>query len=392
MTMHKSIFCGRIGPQPKVKAAAAVLLSALCLNTAAHAQKTQIITFDAPGADTTPGDNNGTYASGINAEGAITGTFQDSGNAYHGFLRSPNGKMTTFDVPAAFIGSYSGTSPSEINDLGFITGSYTDVNGVDHGFIRSPDGKFKTFDPPGVGGYGVIPIAINLEGAVVGYYTDANLTFHSFVRHPDGTFAAFLAPGQCTGNYTVGCYGSELSNINDFGLSVGNYMDNSPNLVQHGLIRHADGSFTSYEVPKAGTGAGQGTGCPGCFAGLNQLGVIAGNYTDSNNVYHGYIRTPDGKFTSFDAPGAGTAQYTGTGCYSDCPVFINNWGSLTGVYIDANSVYNTYVRHPDGKTVTVDPKGSTFTLPAGINDSETVAGYYADANGVYHGFVVVTCN
>jgi uncharacterized membrane protein len=357
----------------------------------ASAQKTSIITFDAPGADTKPGDNNGTYSSAINASGAITGSYQDTNSAFHGFLRSPEGKFTTFEAPGADTGAYNGTSPAAINDLGVITGSYTDANSVSHGFLRSPNGKFTTFDAPGAGGYGTTAIALNLEGAVVGYYTDANFLFHSFVRYPDGKFSAFLAPGQCETNGSEGCYGSELSNINLLGVSVGNYMDNTANLVQHGLIRHADGTFTTFEAPGAGAGQGQGTGCPGCFAGLNQFGAIAGIYTDSNNVYHGFLRTSDGNFKSLNAPGAGKGSGQGTGCPSDCPVSLNNRGAITGVYIDAQNVFHVYLRNPEGKIVTVQPVGSTFTFPAGINDLGTVAGYYADANGVYHGFLQITC-
>jgi hypothetical protein len=357
----------------------------------ASAQKASIITFDAPGADTKPGDNNGTYSSGINASGAITGSYQDTNDTFHGFLRSPEGKFTTFEAPGADTGAYNGTSPAAINDLGVITGSYTDANSVSDGFLRSPDGKFTTFNVPGAGGYGTTPIAINLEGAIVGYYTDANYLFHSFVRYPDGKFLAFLAPGQCETNGSQGCYGSELSNINFLGVSAGNYMDNTANLVQHGLIRHADGTFTTFEAPGAGTGQGQGTGCPGCFAGLNQFGAIAGIYTDSNTVYHGFLRTSDGNFKSFNAPGAGKGSGQGTGCPSDCPVSLNNRGALTGVYIDAQNVYHVYLRSPGGNIVTVQPVGSTFTFPAGLNDLGTIAGYYADANGVYHGFLQITC-
>jgi hypothetical protein len=229
--------------------------------------------------------------------------------------------------------------------------------------------------------------AANLEGAVVGYYTDSNYLFHSFVRNADGTFAAFLAPGQCETNGSQGCYGSEDSNVNAFGLSTGNFMDNTANLVQHGFIRHPNGTFTMFDAPGAGTGQYQGTGCPGCFAGLNQWGAIAGIYADSNTVEHGFLRSPDGKFTTFDAPGAGTGSFQGTGCYSDCPVRLNDWGAITGVYIDANYVYHGYLRSPAGSIVTVDPAGSTFTFPVGINDLGTIVGYYADANGVYHGFL-----
>ena len=144
--------------------AALALYLALCmvgLGLTASAQKPHIVTFDAPGADTTPGDYNGTYPSGINALGVIAGSYQSTDTVFHGFLRSPGGKFTTFQAPGAdtTAGSYNGTSPSAINDLGVITGSYYDASGFSHGFLRSPDGKFTSFDVPGVGGYGTTPRA-----------------------------------------------------------------------------------------------------------------------------------------------------------------------------------------------------------------------------------------
>jgi len=364
-----------------------VVLCSLFLSPAVSAQEARIITFDAPGADTKPGDNNGTYSSGINSWGAITGSYQDANNVFHGFLRRPDGKFTTFEVPGADTGPYNGTSPTSINDLGVITGSYHDANGFSHGFVRSPEGKFTTFDVPGVGGYGSTPIAMNLEGAIVGYYTDSNYSFHAFLRSPDGTFTTWIGPDACTGNGSEGCFGSGASNINTFGIIVGGFEDNSGNFVHHSFMRRAEGKLEVFDVPGAGTGSYQGTGCPGCALGVNQWGAIAGIYSDSNSVNHGFVRSPDGRSTTFDAPGAGTGSYQGTGCFSDCPVSLNDWGAITGIYIDASFVYHGYLRSPKGNIVTLDPVGSTFTFPDGINDMGSITGYYVDANGVYHGFL-----
>ena len=121
--------------------------------------------------------------------------------------------------------------------------------------------------------------------------------------------------------------------------------------------------------------------------GLNQLGAIAGIYSDANSVNHGFIRNPSGKFTIFDVPGAGTGTYQGTGCFSDCPVSLNNRGALTGIYIDANYGYHGYLRSPDGKITTIDPHGSTLTFSSGINDRGDITGYYLDGNNVVHGFL-----
>jgi uncharacterized membrane protein len=365
------------------------VLCALFLSLAASAQEARIITFDAPGADTNVVDSNGTFSSDINGWGAITGYYIDSNNVYHGFLRSPEGKFTTFEAPGAdtTIGSFNGTIPSNINDLGVIAGSYYDANGSGHGFLRSPSGKFTTFDVPGATNSNTTPRAFNIEGAVVGFYTDANFSFHAFLRSPNGKFTTWIGPDACTGNGSQGCFGSGASGINAFGTIVGGFEDNNGNFVHHAFVRDAEGKLKTFDVPGAGTGSYQGTGCPGCNLGLNQWGTVAGIWIDINSVNHGFVRSPDGKFTTYDAPGAGLDAGEGTGCPSDCPVSLNDWGAITGVYIDVNFVYHGYLRGSEGKIVTVDPAGSIFTFPVGINDWGSITGYYADANSVFHGFL-----
>ena len=213
-----------------------LIMCTLGLGLSTSAQKLHIIAFDAPGADRTTGSFNGTFASGINNWGAITGSYVDANDVYHGFLRSPGGSFTTFEAPGADTtpGSFNGTVPNSINDLGAITGEYFDATGFGHGFLRSPDGKFTTFDVPGVGGFGSTPIAMNLEGAIVGYYTDSNSSFHAFLRSPDGKFTTWIGPDACTGNGSEGCFGSGASNINAFGRIAGGFEDNSGNFVHHG--------------------------------------------------------------------------------------------------------------------------------------------------------------
>jgi hypothetical protein len=366
---------------------AITMSAAMGASLQAHPQK--IITFDAPGADLTPGDFNGTIPGGVNVWGAIAGAYVDGNNVYHGFVRSPEGKFIAFEAPGADTtqGSFNGTSPNAINDLGVITGNYWDTNGFSHGFVRSPNGKFTTFDVPGASGFGTTPRAFNLEGAVVGVYTDSNFSFHAFLRSPEGKFTTWIGPDACTGNGSDGCFGSGASNVNFFGLVAGGFEDNSGNFVHHGFVRNAEGELKVFDVPGAGTGSYQGTGCPGCNLGLNQLGAIAGSYIDANNVSHGFLRNARGEFTTFDVPGAGTDSFEGTGCPSDCPVSLNDWGAITGIYIDADGVLHGYLRTLDGKSATVDPPGSILTWTSGINDRGVITGYYVDANDVYHGFI-----
>ena len=366
-----------------------VVLYAVFLSSVGSAQDARIITLDAPGADMTIGSFKGTFATSINNRGAITGYYIDANDVVHGFFRSPEGKFTTFEAPGADTtkGSFNGTTPSSINDFGAIAGSYFDATGFGHGFLRSPDGKFTTFDVPGVGGFGSTPLAMNLEGAIVGYYTDSNFSFHAFLRSPEGKFTTWIGPDACTGNGFEGCFGSGASNINAFGKIAGGFEDNNGNFVHHSFIRNDEGKLKTFDVPGAGTGSYQGTGCPGCPLGLNQLGVIAGIYSDANTVNHGFLRSSDRKFPTFDAPGAGTGSFQGTGCPSDCPTSLNNWGAITGSYLDANFVQHGYLRSPEGKIATVDPLGSAGTQPYSINDFGAITGIYIDTNNVFHGFL-----
>ena len=69
-----------------------------------------------------------------------------------------------------------------LNDLGVITGSYFDSNNVQHGFLRTPVGNFETVDPDG--SQGTQPESINDAEIIVGYYLDANSVYHGFLRLP----------------------------------------------------------------------------------------------------------------------------------------------------------------------------------------------------------------
>jgi hypothetical protein len=364
---------------------------------AAPKDDAQFITFDAPGADLTANDYNGTFPSSINDLGVVAGSVIDTTFVYRGFVRSPNGKIITFQAPGADTtpGSYNGTVPNSINDLGEITGYYFDGAGLVHGFLRSPSGKFTSFDVPGGGGYS-FPIAMNLEGAVVGYYLDPNFLFHAFLRRPDGSFKTWVGPNSCDTNGSLGCYGSAATNINIFGLIAGGFEDNSANQVGHSLVRSPGGKLTPFSVPEAGTGAGQGTGCPGCSLGLNDSGAVAGIYIDANFVAHGFLRSPEGALTEFDAPDAGTGSYQGTGCPSDCQVGLNDAGTIAGTYVDANNVFHGFVRSAKGVISEFDApgagagsyQGTTCQFCSlGLNQSGLITGSYSDANNVYHGFI-----
>src|SRR5262245_42635655 len=94
-----------------------------------------IITFDAPGAGTGPGQ--GTLAFAINPAGTISGRYADSGGAIHAIIRSPDGAIITFDAPGAGTGNRQGTRPFSINPAGATQDSYHHPRGVCHGLPRT---------------------------------------------------------------------------------------------------------------------------------------------------------------------------------------------------------------------------------------------------------------
>lgn len=369
---------------------------------ASSEQEPRIITIDAPGAGTEKYQGTGCFAYTdcsvlINDRGDITGYFLDKNKVFHGFLRSREGNFTLFEAPGADTkaGDENGTFPNGINEAGAITGEYVDAKNNSHGFLRSPEGKFTTFDVPG----GVLgttnAISVNREGAIAGYYESAKSgAFQGFLRHPDGAFETWSGPGACDApSGSNNCYATGAFAINDVGTVAGGYEDKSSNLVNHGLLRSSEGKFTSFEAPGAGTGLYQGTGSPGSSTPLNQAGATASYYIDDSNVVHGYLRAPWGEITTFDIPGEGPY---GLGCYSDCAVGLNNRGDITGSYLDANNVYHGFLRDRWGNVTTFDapsadktPDSYNGTFPVSINDEGKITGYYVDANNVNHGFLLL---
>jgi hypothetical protein len=265
-----------------------------------------IITFDAPGAGTGPGQ--GTIAFAINPAGTISGRYADAGGAIHAILRTADGAIITFDAPGAGTGPRQGTRPFSINPAGASAGYYSDASGVFHGFLRTPDGAITTFDVPGAGtgpGQGTFAGNINPPEAIAGRYVDASDVAHGFLRAPDGAITTFDAPdagtgpGQGTFVFTGYC-------LNPAGAIAAASLDASN--VYHGVLRAPDGTMTTFDPPGAGTGPFQGT----LPLGINQAGTIEGDYVDASDVNHGFLRTSDGTITTFDVPGAGTGPFQGT--------------------------------------------------------------------------------
>jgi len=131
--------------------------------------------FTVPGASGS-GYGFGTSPLGINDRGQVTGYYTDDLGLWHGFLKNRS-NITTFDVPGADL-----TEPFGINDDGDIAGIYYILSPTfqEQGFIYHA-GHFVTVEVPGYGG----PTGINNRGEIVGTYQDSSGVWHGFVGTPD---------------------------------------------------------------------------------------------------------------------------------------------------------------------------------------------------------------
>jgi hypothetical protein len=184
-------------------------------------------------------------------------------------------------------------------------------------------GSFVTFDVPGAISTG--PAAINNPGAVTGAFVDAGGLLHSFLRTSDGTITSFDPPGAATCN---------------------------PSQMLCGFAN-----------------------------GITPDGTIMGNIGETNGLFHGFLRAPNGAFTVFDPP---FSKFTN-------PLAINPAGTVTGNFFITGSPLggeaHGFLRAPNGTFTTFDPLGSTYTQPLGINPAGTVTGNFGDVRGVSHGFL-----
>lgn len=367
MTNHASFVQFWTALRRKGGFALCLAMCVLVLGVSRSAKASTYITIDAPGAS--PGTT-GLYYN--NALGTIVGAYQDGNNAWHGFLRTIDGHYTIIDAPGAGTTAYRGTGGPglNLNDLGAVTGTYVDATGARHGFLRTPDGSYTTIDvAPGVGW--TWANAINLAGEIAGNYTDAN-GWHNFLRSRDGKFTSVDAPGATPANGGTSSWSYANAMLNLAGACIGYYFDSNGMAI--GFVRAPNGAYTTIQDPATFTGSGAAGSIP---MAINTEGTITGVYADSNYGIHGYLRTARGNFTNFDFPGSGNAW----------PLDINLFGAIVGSYYDSNGVQHGFLRTPDGTYTTLDVPGATGTVPNSINLAGQIIGTYYDADGNQHGFL-----
>ena len=281
----------------------------------------------------------------------------------------------------------------------------------------SSDGAtYLTFGVPGARNISFLDMNASLE--VAGYYTDANANFHAFVRDSKGSILIIDPPGAtytdvggindagtvvgnwcnavtCSGylrnrdgsiisfNAPGNACGISATAINNVGTTTGIWGDGDCNI--HGFVRSSDGTFTSFDI------ADSSFSVP---SDINPAGAIAGFYFDNNFDAHGFLRDNVGNITPFDVPGG---LNTGSAFFGRS-VSINPQGAIASDYFQPEDNffggnYRGMLRQQNGTFETFDAVPSpsdpccTWTFSAAINPAGQIAGYDNDYRSIYHGVI-----
>ena len=343
----------------------AVLFAAFAITVPAARSQT-FTTFDPPGSQ-------GTAPGSINPAGQIAGSYFDSSFATHGFLRNPDGTITSFDVPG-FLGT------NLITPQGVVVGLYFDQNGA-HIFERATNGTITTVEFPSPGAF-VYAIVVNTAGEIGGGFIDVNGNVQGFLRAPSGKFTLFPIPPALIPSFFL----PNLTALMQNGTFVGSYIDAS--FASHGYLLSADGNLTTFDAPNALPSFSGGP------SSVNNSGTIAGFFNDGskNGDLRVFLRDPKGVFSTFDTPQLET--FPGSAAINSSGAVAGNVQNTVCGPVSCTTTLASFERTGNGTVKQVnDPQAVAGTQAAqgtavvGINPAGEMIGFYSDTNGIQHGFV-----
>jgi hypothetical protein len=256
-----------------------------------------------------------------------------------------------------------------INNFGLIAGFYGSGAAGDpnQGFLLTSN--HSTFIPEDFPGVPQTQLTgLNDTGVEVGYFYKTNQgtaiddQFGFYVK--DGVFHEVNNPN--TPKSAPGVTGqpqieNQLMGVNDHNIAVGFYNDADGNSIGYTYNINTGQFSGDIKDPNAVSTVS---------AAINNLGGIAGFYTDSGGTIHGFLDN-NGNFTTVDAPGASETQLLG----------INDFGIAVGFDVVNGVQHGIVFDSHTGKFTTLDPNGSTSTTLNGINDLGQIVGFFVDANG-----------
>ena len=239
------------------------------------------------------------------------------------------------------------------NDLGHYAGNTLSPDGEKTMGFTLIDGVLSTYDVPGSLTFGFY--GLNNAGQAVGFYQDSNEISHGVIVQ-DGELTKYDFPGAVE---------TEIFGVSESGLLIGDIFDSDGAI--HGFVGNEQ-----FDVP----------GATITYADdMNAAGLLVGSYVDVDGVYHGYIRHADGSFTTFDFPGMlSNLEYLFVNA-------INDAGVIVFRAKEYDSSERTYIRLPNGSQKELKVPGSVTTVARDINREGQIVGYYDALDGRRYGFI-----
>jgi len=163
---------------------------------------------------------------------------------------------------------------------------------------------------------------------------------------------------------------------------LGSYFDS--NGAIHGFLRTIDGNFTTFDAPNAAAGFFMGT----TPTSINNSGIVTGFYVDTtqNSELRVFLRASNGAFSNFATPQLGT--FGGAASINSSGAVAGNVQNTVCTSVSCANVPISFLRAANGTVNSVnDPEAVQGTFVIGINPAGVVIGNYIDENSVQHGFV-----
>ena len=239
------------------------------------------------------------------------------------------------------------------NDFGDYAGNTRSPDGEKTIGFTLIDGVFATYDFPG--SVNTYFYALDNAGKAAGHYKDIDGLYHGIILE-NGELRQYDFPGAAE---------THIYGISDeTGALSGNIVDET------GVSRGFSG-----DMPIAFPGAVT------TYADfVNAAGAVVGSYVDADGMPHGFIRNPDGSFTTIDIPETPNLEF----------LFVNtitDFGVIAFRAKAVNDILRSYILLPDGILYEVRLPGSVNTVVRNVNQDGSIIGFYDLTDGQRYGFV-----
>ena len=238
------------------------------------------------------------------------------------------------------------------NDFGDYAGNTRNIDGTKTIGFTLIDGVFKTYDFPG--SLNTYFYGLDNNGKAVGHYKGQDELYHGVIME-NGELTQYDFPGAVQ----TFIYGIS----DETGALSGNVVDEA------GVTRAFSGDL-SFMFPGA-------VATYGDF--VNAAGAVVGSYRDADGIPHGFVRNPDGSFTTIDLPEMPNLEFLFVNTITDAGVI----GFRAKA---ANDILRSFILLPSGILYEVRLPGSVITVVRNVNQDGSIIGYYDTMDGRRFGF------